>query len=556
MFDNKIKDINVKKRHFDFTRQVVVGSEEEIGLTIKFEKKKSSDLWSYLSDLVNSEEWYNERPNISASEFIPYMPTIRSWVDKEYDIDGIEEFVDFIDTEFKDYFTKMKNMINEGKISFQAISHYFKQGDKVYYLDDHKQYIGAEITGIKLRSSYFGKFWSISYDQVTSNGHYWIVQDKSFSVNDFEGVCNIDEFELKHMTAEIEEQLQRRGEIFNDLAFKSTYLYNDGNMFKRGWFGDIEIKANGRVMIDNHNFGKMNPNSREDRGNNVSRENFDPKNLFKTVPYIKGFSFVSKKWGLFSINKLSEIDFRENAFDDLVLEEGRKKLVKALVTNSSDSFSDIIDGKGGGCIFLLHGPPGTGKTLTSESIAEVLKKPLYSVSVGELGTTPEHLEESLREILDMALEWDAVILIDEADIFLEARDENDIHRNAMVGIFLRLLEYHQGVMFLTTNRVKTFDEAFYSRISVSLEYPEHNSGSRYRIWNNLLNAAGIEMSDEDKRILSERELNGRQIKNVIRLSQSLAKDEGLTLNLEHFLGTIEITGQFQQDQINKMKDKE
>lgn len=42
-----------------------------------------------------------------------------------------------------------------------------------------------------------------------------------------------------------------------------------------------------------------------------------------------------------------------------------------------------------GTIFLLHGPPGVGKTLTAEAIAELLHKPLYVVSMGELGTTPE-----------------------------------------------------------------------------------------------------------------------------------------------------------------------
>ena len=43
---------------------------------------------------------------------------------------------------------------------------------------------------------------------------------------------------------------------------------------------------------------------------------------------------------------------------------------------------------------------------------------------------------------------------------LEKRTENDVKRNAMVGIFLRLLEYHQGVLFLTTNRVKCFGTPF------------------------------------------------------------------------------------------------
>lgn len=144
----------------------------------------------------------------------------------------------------------------------------------------------------------------------------------------------------------------------------------------------------------------------------------------------------------------------------------------------------MIGGKGGGCIFLLHGPPGTGKTLTAEAISELLHKPLQSVSVGELGTTVSELEEKLRNILEVAYHWDAVVLLDEADIFLEKRSDNNIHRNAMVGIFLRLLEQHSGVLFLTTNRVRTFDEAFHSRISIALQQQPLGE-SRITVWRNL-----------------------------------------------------------------------
>merc|ERR1711998_805045 len=91
------------------------------------------------------------------------------------------------------------------------------------------------------------------------------------------------------------------------------------------------------------------------------------------------------------------------------------------------------------------------------------------------------LEKSLREILEVASAWNAVVLLDEADIFLEKRSENDVARNAMVGIFLRLLEYHQGVLFLTTNRVKSFDSAFHSRISVALKYPDLDPAQRQQV---------------------------------------------------------------------------
>lgn len=81
----------------------------------------------------------------------------------------------------------------------------------------------------------------------------------------------------------------------------------------------------------------------------------------------------------------------------------------------------------------------------------------------------ELLEWRLKEVLDIVYSWDAVLLLDEADVFLERRKDNDVNRNAMVGVFLRLLEYHQGILFLTTNRVESFDDAFNSRISIKLE---------------------------------------------------------------------------------------
>lgn len=81
------------------------------------------------------------------------------------------------------------------------------------------------------------------------------------------------------------------------------------------------------------------------------------------------------------------------------------------------------------------------------------------VSAGELGTSPRELEAFLQQILDLANRWQAVLLLDEADVFLEARTAQDIHRNALVSIFLRLLEYFQGILFLTTNRVATFGKS-------------------------------------------------------------------------------------------------
>lgn len=68
----------------------------------------------------------------------------------------------------------------------------------------------------------------------------------------------------------------------------------------------------------------------------------------------------------------------------------------------------------------------------------------------------------------------------------------------MVGVFLRLLEYYQGILFLTTNRVKQFDPAFNSRISVKLFYDDLTEDSRIKIWQQLIQVTNFEGNKDIK----------------------------------------------------------
>ena len=113
----------------------------------------------------------------------------------------------------------------------------------------------------------------------------------------------------------------------------------------------------------------------------------------------------------------------------------------------------MVRGKGRGLIGLLSGRPGSGKTLSAEAVSQLTRKPLYTVSAGELGEKPQEVDEKLTMILALAVTWDAVVLLDEADVFLQTRDDNNITRNALVSIFLRQLEYFEGLLILTTNRI-------------------------------------------------------------------------------------------------------
>lgn len=263
--------------------------------------------------------------------------------------------------------------------------------------------------------------------------------------------------------------------------------------------------------------------------NDLEKRSFSEEELLISSPVVLGFAFKEKTWLEFSLSAVNEIEWNDEAYSSLVLEENKKQVVKALVSahkfHGSKTIDDVVQGKGKGLVFVLHGTPGVGKTLTAEGIAEDLRAPLYMVSMGELSTDSSRLESMLQQIMDIAHSWGAVLLLDEADVFLEKRQTQDVHRNALVSIFLRLLEYFQGILFLTTNRVETFDEAFQSRIHVALKYNELSFAASRTIWKEFLEKVRVKegldvmpFKNDDLDYLARKKLNGRQVSLSIHCS--------------------------------------
>ncbi|TEA17310.1 hypothetical protein C8034_v000414 [Colletotrichum sidae] len=178
---------------------------------------------------------------------------------------------------------------------------------------------------------------------------------------------------------------------------------------------------------------------------------------------------------------------------------------------------------------------------SSKCVAAYTKRPLYPITCGDIGHSPEIVEQNLEKHFKLAHRWACVLLLDEADVFLAKRTKTDVKRNGLVSVFLRILEYYPGILFLTTNRVGAIDDAFRSRLHLTLYYPKLKKKQTTKIWTNNINKMHdinehrmkrgqppIEY-DENKIIKwaksnqDELQWNGRQIRNAFQTAIALAE---------------------------------
>jgi SpoVK/Ycf46/Vps4 family AAA+-type ATPase len=167
-------------------------------------------------------------------------------------------------------------------------------------------------------------------------------------------------------------------------------------------------------------------------------ENFD-KYAMLCPSVIRCVDVQARKAYLVEISKsINDVTWNTDLFDhQLIISPSKKSLLKKLVENrlkeGYKTMGDFISNKGKGLIVVLHGPPGTGKTFVAESLAEYVKRPLMALSIGDLITDHRKLEYNLDVIFTQCKEWHSLLLLDEADVVLEARSIEDVRRNAIVS---------------------------------------------------------------------------------------------------------------------------
>ena len=243
------------------------------------------------------------------------------------------------------------------------------------------------------------------------------------------------------------------------------------------------------------------------------------------------------------VNNLTEYRYDPDLREKLVLPPHHRDLIDILTQDMDVLMDDIVVGKSGGTTILCKGAPGLGKTLTAEVYAEVIKRPLYRVHSGQLGVRSEEVERNLEGILKRAQRWGAVLLLDEADVYIRRRG-NDIDHNAVVAAFLRTLEYFHGLLFMTTNRSEDVDDAIASRCIATIVYEAPKAADAKRIWQVLSGQFEFVLSDEltDELVAQFKGISGRDIKELLKLTAKWCRQKHVEPSLEVFKSCSQFRG--------------
>ncbi|RGB44225.1 P-loop containing nucleoside triphosphate hydrolase protein, partial [Rhizophagus diaphanus] len=405
----------------------------------------------------------------------------------------LNHLIRFLKQEYNETVEKQNKTIEKKTVSFDMLWVSYTKGLEVCKCEMSNQQISGTIFStervVKMINFEKVSFFIIIIKVVDYDGHGFKHCYVERKIREFNGEKSFSDlsvvpFKFSESHDFLKETIYCIGKKFFELAANRHFMEYTGSLFRwtkvNGCYEIEAIRADGRVMIDLKSFATMNPG--------YPMDNAKPPNPLKQL--------------------------------------------------------DPIANKGKGCIFLCYGPPGTGKTLTAESVAEFLERPLWTIGVHELGTDLAKMEQQLVKILDIAFTWKAVLLLDEADIYFEKRTSDNTKRNAMTGIFLRHLEYYQGILFLTTNRVMSIDDAFRSRITMCFHYPKLIPEKRKEIWKNFIDGADLDLNADD---FSKYELNGREIRNILHIAQTLAKGNNEGITKDHVIKVIRIAQEFQED---------
>ncbi|KAL9129214.1 MAG: hypothetical protein Q9217_002283 [Psora testacea] len=425
----------------------------------------------------------------------------------------LELLVDFIKTTYKSTAQCLLSLLEDSEITYDLLWALFKPNSMVYstcFGTEKLRYVMYD-SGEEGETSNGLKYYKMECRCLDYDGHVFGESPIDLAIVKFRGkkrISTLNAFPLQyHPDAKgVRRRLVECGRRFVSML-GPHYRHCQGTAFYIKEGEAVTVSVDSRVMLDAAFFRKMNPNYTRPQPNELAKKKRD------NDEWAEMFSESSSEGSLDRI--------KGNDVEPTKIEE-----------------KDLLI-----CCPTVPGF-GLGDKLWMEHPA-----PLYSISTGELSLDSGTMEVQLSRIFQTANHWNALILLDEADVYTERRSKQDVARNKLVSVFLRKLEYCEGIMFLTTNRVSDFDEAILSRIHLMLKYQELGSGVRSQIWKHMLHQAHTSqgravIADKEMEGLAKAKLNGRQIKNVVAIAHALATKKNTRVAYPHLVQAVKASENF------------
>lgn len=210
-----------------------------------------------------------------------------------------------------------------------------------------------------------------------------------------------------------------------------------------------------------------------------------------------------------------------------------------------------------GTFILLRGDSGTGKSLTAEAFAAHVRKPLLTMSSGELAGTAKDAEMSLAKYFRLAQTWDCILLFRNVDfILLRETRAGVLENHPLMNVFLDALDRFTGILFLTSNGHGHMDDSLWARITTDLALIKLSKEATRNIWRTLMRQAEedgiccniggiIDYGDE---MHDERVWSGRQIRNLFKMAVRIAEwehrmsDQVVTVDARHIKQAQDLRG--------------
>ncbi|KAG1751270.1 uncharacterized protein EDB91DRAFT_1297653 [Suillus paluster] len=466
----------------------------------------------------------------------------------------LRKLLEVVEAECKQTVKQFQESLSNNQISFDLLGYYYEEGARYIYNSGIYQNgvdIARQIVLVVLKSARFSddrEELTFEMEYLEWDGVHFEKRTMTHHLQAYQGTREISYLFLQPITDDALAKLT--GENFTNNRVCHAEYYDDTPM--RAFFSDNVKPRARRVMIDPVGFHRA-----RSQGYNPKLRVSLPDNAEEhaaRLPYwIGGYDLEMNVWRTFNIWDLKPVEYDQEAWRKLVMDDNTKDLIKALVddTGCSTGSANIAQLKTGKVV-LLNGSPGTGRMTTVHAVCNLLKRPLLPISVCDLPFHTMDFVSNISRRMSLATTWNAVVVVKDADVFLKSLGQGPYMNCVNAG--LRQFESDDCISFWVTS---TCDKELRRRFSAVIDFPELDTAARRRLWlghfgqddpagglrnieRTLIGSSFVDQKKidysthlRDIEKLSWYQLDGSTIENIVRSARALAASNGEHLSTHH-----------------------